>query len=154
MPRQTIVLRVFVASPSDVQPERGLLESVMTELNQAWSTTLGIMFELVRWETSVRPAFSSDPQAAINEQIGEDYDIFIGIFWSRLGTPTPRSVSGSIEEFELAHKRLVATGGAPEILLYFKDAPVAPSKIDVKQLEGVQNFKGSLGVRGGLYFLR
>lgn len=152
MPRQTIVLRVFVASPSDVEPERGLLESVLAELNRAWSATLGVMFELVKWETSVRPAFSSDPQAAINEQIGEDYDVFIGIFWGRLGTPTPRASSGSIEEFERAHKRFVATGGAPEILLYFKDAPIAPSKIDVKQLENVQIFKGALGAKGGLYF--
>ncbi|TSD56596.1 hypothetical protein FFI97_020510 [Variovorax sp. KBS0712] len=152
MPRQTIVLRVFVASPSDVGSERSLLESVLRELNQAWSQTLGVMFELVKWETSVRPAFSSDPQAAINEQIGEDYDVFVGIFWGRLGTATPRASSGSVEEFERAHKRFVATGGSPEILLYFKDAPIAPSKIDIKQLESVQIFKGSLAPRGGLYF--
>jgi hypothetical protein len=152
MPRKTIVLRVFIASPSDVDPERALLESLVGELNSAWSATLGVMFELIKWETSVRPAFSSDPQAAINEQIGEDYDVFLGIFWGRLGTPTPRATSGSVEEFERAYKRLVQSGDAPEILLYFKDAPIAPSKIDVKQLANVQDFKRDAASKGGLYY--
>jgi hypothetical protein len=151
MPRQTLVLQVFVASPSDVAEERRLMEGVVAQLNQIWSSTLGITYELLKWETNVRPTFGTDPQAAINSQIGEDYDVFIGIFWGRLGTATPRATSGTIEEFEKALARRKANGKFPEIMLYFKDAPIPPSKIDTQQLQNVLNFKNSLSDKGGLY---
>jgi len=151
MPRQTVAIQIFVASPGDVASERAILEVVITQLNQVWSRNLGITFELAKWETDVHPSFSSDPQAAINEQIGTTYDVFIGIFWGRLGTPTPRADSGTVEEFEQAYTRWKSTG-LPEIMLYFKDAPIAPSKIDPQQLLQVQQFKKSLASKGGLYF--
>lgn len=105
MPRESVILQIFVASPSDVSDERELLETVVAQLNQTWSTSLGITFELVKWGTHVHPSFSSDPQAVINEQIGLEYDVFIGIFWGRLGTSTPRAASGAIEEFDRAYSR-------------------------------------------------
>lgn len=151
MPRKTTVLQVFVASPSDVSDERGVLETVIAQLNQVWSSSLGITFELIKWETNVHPSFSTDPQAVINEQIGVEYDVFIGIFWGRLGTPTRHSKSGTIEEFERAYARFQATSHLPEIMLYFKDAPISPSKIDIDQLQNVLDFKNSLGEKGGLY---
>lgn len=151
MPRETVVLQVFVASPSDVSEERSLLEIVIAELNRTWSRSLSITFELIKWETNVRPSFSTDPQAAINEQIGMEYDVFIGIFWGRLGTETPRALSGTIEEFNRAYGRFQTTKNLPEIMLYFKDAPISPSKIDARQLQEVQEFKSSLTGKGGLY---
>jgi hypothetical protein len=80
MPRNTSVFQVFVASPSDVADERSILEGVITQLNQIWSKSLGITFELLKWETDVHPSFATDPQAVINKQIGLEYDVFIGIF--------------------------------------------------------------------------
>lgn len=151
MPKTITVLRVFVASPSDVSEERALLDTIIAELNRIWSGTLGVMLDVLKWEVNVRPAFASDPQAAINEQIPPDYDVLIAIFWGRIGTPTPRALSGSIEEFDRAYERLMVTG-LPEILLYFKDTPIAPSKIDLDQLKGVQDFKQSLTKKGGLYW--
>lgn len=151
MPRETVILQVFVASPSDVSDERALLETVVAQLNQVWSTNLGITFELLKWETHVHPSFSSDPQAAINEQIGSEYDVFIGILWGRLGTPTPRATSGTIEEFDRAFSRFEKNRNSPEIMLYFKDAPIAPSKIDTQQLQSVQEFRRSVSGKGGLY---
>lgn len=127
------------------------MESVVAQLNQVWSSSLGITYELIKWETNVRPTFSTDPQAAINTQIGSEYDVFIGIFWGRLGTSTPRASSGTMEEFENALARRKATGSTPEIMLYFKDAPIPPSKVDTRQLQSVLDFKSSLSDKGGLY---
>jgi len=151
MPRQTHIFQIFVASPSDVAEERAVLETVVTQLNQVWSSTLGIAFELLKWETSIHPSFSSDPQEAINEQIAPDYDVFIGILWGRVGTPTPRAESGTIEEFERAYSRFTSGENTPEIMLYFKDAPIAPSEIDTNQMEKLQSFRRSLSDKGGLY---
>lgn len=75
MARQSTIIQVFVASPSDVTEERDMLETVILQLNQIWSRTLGLTFELLRWESSVRPAFTFDAQMAINDQIGSDYDV-------------------------------------------------------------------------------
>jgi hypothetical protein len=150
MPRKVTLVQMFVASPSDVQQERDLLESLIAELNKNWSRNSGVIFELVRWETHVRPGFGNDPQAVINEQIGDNYDVFIGVLWGCFGTTTPRAMSGTFEEFERAYKRFQSTG-APEIMFYFKDAPIAPSKIDPAQLQQVQSFRASLPEKGGLY---
>lgn len=151
MPRYSTVFQVFVASPSDVAEERSLLEGVISQLNQIWSASLGITFELVKWETNVHPSFSNDPQTAINEQIGLEYDVFIGIFWGRIGTSTPRSVSGTLEEFDRAYSRLTLNKNSPEIMIYFKDAAIQPSKIDTTQLQAVKDFRESLTEKGGLY---
>jgi hypothetical protein len=152
MPKSNVVLQVFVASPGDVAEERRILESVITETNRVWSSNLGLTFELLNWEKNVRPDFSTDPQAAINEQIGTDYDVFVGIFWGRLGTPTPRAKSGTLEEFDRALSKYKSSGNRyPKIMIYFKDAPIAPSKIDPDQLEQLQVFKDSISDMGGLY---
>ncbi|WP_028230501.1 DUF4062 domain-containing protein [Paraburkholderia mimosarum] len=148
MARTSTIVQVFVASPSDVAPEREALETLIAELNRAWSVGLGIMFELVRWETHVAPAMGGDPQALINEQIGDDYDVFIGILWAKFGTPTPRAMSGTQEEFERAYARLGAGQNAPRIMFYFKEAAIPVAKIDPRQIESVQRFRSSLSDKG------
>jgi hypothetical protein len=75
------------------------LEEVIRELNTAWARDLGIRLELVRWETHAYPSFGDDPQAVINEQIPDDFDLFLGLMWYRFGTPTGRAGSGTLEEF-------------------------------------------------------
>ncbi|MFM0366326.1 DUF4062 domain-containing protein [Paraburkholderia sediminicola] len=151
MPRISTIVQVFLASPSDVQPEREALEGLISEMNRTWSTTLGIMFELVRWETHVIPAIGNDPQAVINEQIGDNYDVFIGILWARFGTPTPRAASGTMEEFERAYARLQTERDGPAVMFYFKEAAVPISKIDPEQLSQVQKFRAALPASGGVY---
>jgi hypothetical protein len=151
MPRHSLVLQVFVASPSDVSEERLILNAVVAELNRTWAGSLGLTFEILKWETHSRPGFDVDPQAVINSQLSEDYDVFIGILWARLGTPTNRAVSGTVEEFERAYSRFKSTGLVPEIMLYFKDAPLSPSKIDATQFAALQVFRTSLSDKGGLF---
>ena len=48
-----------------------------------------------------------------------EYDLFIGLMWRRLGTPTPRAISGTVEEFELAVKAHEQVG-KPDIWFYFR----------------------------------
>lgn len=144
MPKIETVLQVFVASPSDVKEEREILESVISELNRTWIQNLGLRLELNRWETHVYPSFGSDPQDVVNSQIADDCDIFIGILWGRIGTPTPRSISGTIEEFERAYSRFKKDSQCVDLMVYFKDAPISPSKIDSEQLSKVQEFRKSI----------
>ncbi|MCK5607285.1 DUF4062 domain-containing protein, partial [Candidatus Pacearchaeota archaeon] len=152
MARQETVLSVFVASPSDVDEERNRLEEVIRELNMAWSRELGVRFDLVRWETHAYPSFGEDAQDVINEQIPNDYDLFIGLMWHRFGTSTKRAESGTIEEFQRAKERFDRDPSSVQLMIYFKDAPIAPSKLDHSQLAKVTKFQSSLGEKGGLHW--
>jgi hypothetical protein len=148
MARSEEVLSIFLASPGDVSDERVSLVEVVADWNRAWSRNLGVRLELLRWEDDAYPDIGDDAQSVINRQIPADWDLFVGIMWSRFGTPTGRAGSGTQEEFNLAIARHQTTPDTVSILLYFKDAPVAPSKIDTFQLQQVQAFKTSMRERG------
>ena len=150
MPKQSLVLQIFVASPSDVSEERSILDQVVAEQNKIFSKSIGITFELVKWETDVIPGFGKEPQDVINRQIPDDYDVFIGIFWLRAGTPTKSSASGSIEEFHRALERF-KRDGSPEVMVYFKNTAINPDKIDLDQYRTLKEFKDSISAHGGLY---
>ena len=152
MPRDERVLVVFAASPSDLEPERNRLEEVIRELNITWSRMFGVRLDLVRWETHGHPGFGVDAQDVLNRELPGDPDIFIGLMWSRYGTPTGRAGSGTEEEFQRAITRFHQDSSSVKIMFYFKDAPIAPSAIDPEQLSRVQHFRSSLGSEGGLYW--
>jgi hypothetical protein len=145
MPREVIVLQVFLSSPSDVREERDLVQDIVDELNTTWRTNSNIQLNLLMWEKDARPTLVSDAQTAINTQLGHEYDIFIGIMGARFGSPTPRAESGTEEEFEHARARFEKNPDDVSVMFYFKDAPPASlSEIDPKQLERVQAFKQKL----------
>ena len=106
MAKTHTLLQVFVASPSDITDERTLLADVVAEFNKTWGNRNGVTLELLRWETDSRPGFGADAQEVINNQIGDEYDIFIGIMWGRFGSGTKRAESGTEEEFNRAYARL------------------------------------------------
>ena len=139
-------IRIFVASPGDVQKEREALDKGVRKLDRTLGKERGLSLELLRWETHAYPA-AGDPQTAINKQIGT-YDLFVGIFWQRFGTPTTTAGSGTEEEYQRAyaswteHKR-------PPILLYFCDrAYTHKNAEELEQAARVMRFRESLKGRG------
>src|SRR5688500_12688313 len=123
MARHAKMLTVFVASPGDVAQEREAVAEVISEFNSTWGRRLGVFLEVVRWETHSFPAAGTDAQSVINEQIGDEYDIFIGILWKRFGSPTGRAGSGTEEEFIRAYSRFRANPATVRIMFYFNIAP-------------------------------
>lgn len=148
MARFEEVISIFLASPGDVTDERSRIADVVVRWNRAWTRHFGIRLELLRWEDDAYPDIGDDAQDVINQQIPDDWDMFVGVMWSRFGTPTGRSGSGTQEEFESALVRHRDAPGSVRVLFYFKDAPLAPSKIDVEQLQQVQLFKKSMQAAG------
>lgn len=98
MAYQATVLNVMIASPSDVIEERQLVRDAIYEWNAIHSKQFGVMLNPVGWENNVAPQMGSRPQEIINKSILNDSDILIGIFWTRLGSPTGKYVSGTVEE--------------------------------------------------------
>jgi len=152
MPRQETILQVFVASPTDLAEERAALEDVIRELNITWSRSLACQLDLVRWESHAVPGMGQDAQDVVNRSVPQDCDIFIGILWSRFGTPTNRAESGTEEEFNTALERYRRDQSAVRIMFYFKDEPLAPSQLDPEQLRRIQAFRKRLDDLGSLYW--
>ena len=54
---QARILRVVLASPADVQPERDALPAVIEEVNRGVAADRGLHLVLSRWETDTHPGF-------------------------------------------------------------------------------------------------
>ncbi len=95
MPDTVRLIRVFVASPGDLADERSIVGEVIDHLNEAVLLGDNVKVELMRWETHAWPGFGDDAQSVINKQI-RPYDVFVGIMWNRIGSPTGRAISGTV----------------------------------------------------------
>ncbi len=144
------IYKCFVASPSDTQSERDLVEDVLKDINQTLGEQLSFRIESKKWEKDTIPSFGEDGQAVINEQLLSDYQLFIGIMWNRFGSPTKRAESGTEEEFLHAYKKYIEQEDI-EIMLYFNEENVNPNELDLEQVQKVRDFKKKVSELGSLY---
>jgi len=146
------IFKCFIASPSDTIAERDACEIVFNEINKSLGETFHFRIESLRWENDTRPGFGEYSQAVINSQIGNDYQIFIGIIYKKFGTVTKSAGSGTEEEFNDAYNRLVNKEDV-EIMFYFNDrAPQKLSEINIQELEKINQFKDKVASLGGYYW--
>lgn len=139
--KDTKTLRVFIASPGDVFKERQIVDSVIKEINDVIGYALGLTLKSFRWEDNATPG-TGRPQTVIFEQTKpNEWDIFIGILWSRLGTDSgskDKNLTGTQEEFESAYEEW-RKNKKPQIMFYRCMKPT-PVSCDASQLQAVQNF--------------
>jgi tetratricopeptide (TPR) repeat protein len=136
-------LQVFAASPGDVGPEREALGRAVSRLNRTLGPMIGATIELVAWETHTWPGSGGGAQAVINAQIGP-YDIFVGMMWKRLGTPTGRAPSGTVEEFERAYAHW-KEHGVPHLMFYFSRVPFYPGdEAAIMEMQAVRRFEDQM----------
>jgi hypothetical protein len=129
------VYRILIASPSDVEEERESAVRVIQEWNDLHSSSRKVVLLPLRWETHTAPEYGTRPQEVINRAIVDECDLLVGIFWTRLGSPTGLADSGTLEEIERVGK-----AGKP-VMLYFSGVEIAPNKIDLEQIEKLKQFK-------------
>lgn len=136
------VLRVLVASPGDVGEERMIIPEVINEWNAVSAFQSKVILMPVKWETNSAPLLGDRPQAIINEQLVRECDLLVGVFWTRIGTQTGVSISGTAEEIE----QFVELG--KPVMLYFSQSPIDPEKIDIDQFSTLKKFKEKMRLRG------
>lgn len=135
------VLQVMIASPGDVNRDRKAIKDTIVAWNTKHRKPLNVILDPIMWETHSAPDLSDRPQAVINRQLLMDCDILIGLFWSRLGTPTGAALSGTVEEIEEALKL------GKRVLLYFSQAPV-PIDVNIDQLQKLREVQADFKRRG------
>ena len=136
------VIRVMIASPSDVASERQMIRDIIHEWNAIHSTDRHTVLLPVGWETHSSPSMEDRAQSVINKQVLVDCDLLVAVFWTRLGSPTGKSVSGTVEEIE-EH----ISAGKPA-MLYFSDVPVHMDSVDNEQYQALLKFKKECLERG------
>src|ERR1700678_243290 len=94
------IFRILIASPSDVDEERDSAVRVIQDWNDLYSYSRKVTLLPLRWETHTAPEYGTRPQEVINRAIVDDCDMLVGIFWTRIGSPTGVAASGTLEEIE------------------------------------------------------
>lgn len=143
-------IRIFIAAPSDVDAERRAVERAVNEVNVSAPDGFGVRYHVLSWDHDVYPAMDHDAQSVINRQIGDRYELLIGVMWARIGAPTPRARSGTVEEYDRAVARRRATPGVPEIMFYFKRARISPDVLDPAQFQELTEFRTRVRADGAL----
>ena len=142
MPFDAKVFRILIASPGDVGEERGVIPEIINEWNAVSAAQAKSVLMPVKWESHAAPLLGNRPQAIINEQLVNDCDLLVGVFWTRIGSHTGVSISGTAEEIEqfVAQKK--------PVMLYFSQSPVDPEKIDIDQFTVMRSFKEKMRLQG------
>lgn len=87
------------------------------------------------------PVLGDHPQSLISTQGVDKSDIVFALFGSRLGSPTPSAVSGTVEEVE----RAVESGKS--VHPHFSTAAL-PNDVDTRQLDDLREFRAEISKRG------
>ena len=136
------VYNVMIASPGDLAEERKVAQEIILDWNNINSSVRKIVLLPLSWEYNTIPEIGDRPQEIINKKILNNADILVGIFWTRIGTPTAKVVSGSVEEIE-EHISLKKPS-----MLYFSNKPVLPDSIDSEQYAAVKKLKKEYQAKG------
>lgn len=136
------VFRVLVASPNDVDQERDIIARAIQEWNDLNSYEKSVVLLPLMWETHSSPELGDRPQAIINRQLVDSCDMLVGVFWTRIGTPTGEAESGTIEEIERVGK------AGKFVMLYFSKIKVELDSVDLDQYKKLKEFKYKTYPRG------
>ncbi|RDD30855.1 hypothetical protein CR161_09170 [Prosthecochloris sp. ZM] len=137
--------KILIASPSDVQEERDCARRLIDEWNRLHKEREQLDLMPVMWEQVAWPENGDEAQEIINRQLDiRNCDAVIGIFWTRIGTPTRVAPGGAVEEIELLEK-----DGKP-VMLYFctRPADLHSDDVDLQQVQGIRDFKSKRKKKG------
>lgn len=155
-----IIYKIFLASPQDVLEERERFKRTVNCTNMMLSNMkVSARLELYAWE-QVPPGLGLPEEVILQRIPIKDCDIFVAIFWKRLGSPPGTFgtngkpfLSGTEQEIEEAiHARSQNEKKRPAIMIFLKTdpipAPAALSKEDIEQLGRLKQYLERFEVGG------
>lgn len=138
------IIKVFIASPSDLVEERRVFRDSIKLLNIGFGDGAGVEFEPLGWEDCLAST-GRRSQSVINHDI-DSCDVFILTLYRRWGQLAPDAhpySSYTEEEFHRALDRWRNTK-SPEIFVFFKRVDTASEADPGEQLRKVMDFRRQL----------
>jgi hypothetical protein len=143
MPKEINEIRVFISCPGDVNPEKQIVRNVCDSISKIYGASRNIKVKPIDWENEIIPEITGEgAQSVIDSQLEDyDYDIYIGILWTRFGDKMDKGRTPTEWEFECAFNRMRATG-RPKIQFYFKTEKFFPrNSYEANQIINIIKFK-------------
>ncbi|GAB5902839.1 hypothetical protein [Mycobacteroides chelonae] len=110
----TLALHLLISAPGDVPfDDMAAIRKTISQWNLNFGRTVGLTVLPVSWTEHAVAEFGERPQAILNNQIVEEADLAVALFYDRLGTPTGEAESGTAEEIKV----LVEAGKSVAVLV-------------------------------------
>ena len=139
MPQTIQLFRILLAAPVDITDEQESVAELIGEWNVQHGETAEARIELMNWRTHAHPEVGKRAQALINRQFADRSDIVLAIFWRRLGSPTGKASSGTVEEIERAQRR------RKKVMVYFSQRPgIDEGPLDPREQSRIEQYKRKL----------
>ena len=132
------VYQIMIGAPSDIIEEIQMACETINRWNTLNSEQYKIVLLPLHWSINSYPLAANRPQHILNKQLVERSDLLICIFGTRIGTPTGKDISGTVEEF----KEHVKVG--KNVMMFFKNTAENVSSLDPQQLQQLNEFKQSI----------
>ena len=131
-------IKIFLASSSELKEEREQFEIFIYRKCKEYNKE-GIFLELVIWEDFIDAMSQTRLQDEYNKAI-TDCDIFVSLFFTKVGKYTEEEFLKAWKTFKVNHKPLIYT--------YFKNANIKTSEIKEDDILSLFNFKKKLKEKG------
>ncbi|MGZ8213765.1 MAG: hypothetical protein ACXWTP_04625 [Methylosarcina sp.] len=128
------ILKIFLASSSELRNDREQFEIFINRRNKIW-VEKGIFLKLIIWEDFIDALSQTRLQDEYNKAI-RDCDLFVMLFFTKVGKYTE-------EEFETAFGSYKETD-KPLIFTYFKDPPSNTGSANENDLISLRSFQEKL----------
>lgn len=133
---------LLISCPGDVLEYLDVIKQSVESFNRMFGVINNIEVVTKHWSTDSYPQSGDKPQELLNKQFVRECDAAISIFWTKFGTQTDKYGSGTEEEIE----EMLSVG--KQVFMYFLDAPINPSKVDMNQYQKVLDFREKYQDRG------
>ena len=135
---QPSTIKIFLASSSELKEDREQFEIFIYRKCKEYKEE-GIFLELVIWEDFIDAMSQTRLQDEYNKAI-TDCDIFVSLFFTKVGKYTEEEFLKAWETFKVNNKPLIYT--------YFKDANIKTGEIREDDILSLFNFKKKLKDKG------
>jgi hypothetical protein len=154
------LIRVFISSPKELQPERKAIKELLAELNNTPWFRARFKLDHYAYEDHTPSVAGPEPQSVVDTYTlrpGEA-DIFICMLWKKMGQPTralcnPETglpyQSGTEYEFLTAYRHF-QQHQKPTILLYRSLRSIPPKELNPEEFKHVQSFFDRFSPKGDL----
>lgn len=136
-----VAKKIFLASSSELREDRREFEIFINRKNKEWASK-GVFLQLELWEDFLDALSGTRLQDEYNKAI-RDCDIFVMLFWTKVGQYTEEEFETAFGQFQATHR--------PFIFTYFKDAEISTGSAHKKDLMSLWAFQEKLAALGHFY---